>query len=91
MVIIKINLLLLLLLLLCLYRTIYFWIRHFIKVAFVYMELYILSIKENMKCQNSSGMFNYRIKFQFNIKIIIMWRNIRSSTKTIEFGKTFWY
>ena len=30
------------------------------------MEQYILSIKENMKCRDSSRMFNYRIKFKFN-------------------------
>ena len=27
------------------------------------MKQYILSIKENMMCQDSNGMFNYRITF----------------------------
>ena len=34
--------------------------------VFVYMEEYIISIKENMMYQDSNGMFNYRIKFKFN-------------------------
>jgi hypothetical protein len=32
----------------------------------VYMEQYIISIKENIMCQGSNEMFNYRIKFKFN-------------------------
>ena len=35
-------------------------------IMFVYMEKYILSIKNNMMYQNSNGMFSYRIKFKFN-------------------------
>ena len=30
------------------------------------MEQYIISIKENIICQDSNDMFNYRIKFKFN-------------------------
>jgi hypothetical protein len=30
------------------------------------MEQYIISIKENIMCQNFNEMFNYRIKFKFN-------------------------
>jgi hypothetical protein len=32
-------------------------------IVFIYMEHYILSIKENMIYQNSNRMFNYRIIF----------------------------
>ena len=32
----------------------------------VYMEQYIISIKENIICQSSNEMFNYIIKFKFN-------------------------
>ena len=32
-------------------------------IVFIYMEQYILSIKENMMYQDSNGMFNYRITF----------------------------
>jgi hypothetical protein len=53
-------------------------------------------------CQDSNGMFNYRIKFIFNLKIYIkimmckivrfqklMWRNIMRSTKSQKsFGFT---
>jgi hypothetical protein len=35
------------------------------------MELYIISIKENIICQDSNEIFNYRIKFKFNYKIYI--------------------
>ena len=35
------------------------------------MEQNIISIKENMIYQDSTGMFNYRIKFKFNQKIYI--------------------
>ena len=38
----------------------------FILFVFIYIELYILSIKENMMCQDSNRKFNYRIKFKFN-------------------------
>jgi hypothetical protein len=34
--------------------------------VFIYMEQYILFIKENMMCQDFNRMFNYRIKFKFN-------------------------
>ena len=34
-------------------------------ILFVYMEEYILSIKENKMCEESNGMFNYKIKFKF--------------------------
>ena len=30
------------------------------------MKLYIVSIKENIMCQDSNEMFTYRIKFKFN-------------------------
>ncbi len=33
---------------------------------YIYMEQYIISIKENIICQDSNDMFNYRIKFKFN-------------------------
>ena len=32
-------------------------------IMFIYMEQYILSIKENMMYQDFNGMFNYRITF----------------------------
>ncbi len=32
----------------------------------IYMEQYIISINENMMCQDSNGKFNYRIKLKFN-------------------------
>ena len=32
-------------------------------IVLIYMKQYILSIKENMMCQDSNGMFNYRITF----------------------------
>ena len=35
-------------------------------IVFAYMEQHILSIKENMMCQDFNGIFNYRIKFKFN-------------------------
>jgi hypothetical protein len=35
-------------------------------IVFIYMEQYIISIKENIICQDSHEMFNYRIKFKFN-------------------------
>ena len=60
-----------------------------------YVLQYIISIKENMMCQDSNEMFNYRIKFRFNQKIYIkimrckivrtqklMWRYIMRSTKS---------
>ena len=40
-------------------------------ILFIYMEQYILCIKENMMCQDPNEMFNYRIKFKFNQKIYI--------------------
>ena len=36
------------------------------RTGLVYIEQYILSIKENIMGQDSNGMFNYRIKFKFN-------------------------
>ena len=64
---------------------------------FIYIEQYILSIKENIICQDSNEMFNYRIKLNsikkyiyIYIKIMrckivrtqkLMWRNIMRSTK----------
>ena len=38
-------------------------------IVFTYMKRYILSIKENIICQDSNRMFNYEIKFKFNYKI----------------------
>ena len=35
-------------------------------IVFIYIKQYIISIKENKKCQDSKEMFNYRIKFKFN-------------------------
>ena len=35
-------------------------------IVFIYMEQYIISIKENIICQDSNEMFNYRIKIKFN-------------------------
>ena len=35
-------------------------------IVFVYMKKKIISIKENMMCQDYNRMFNYRIKFKFN-------------------------
>jgi hypothetical protein len=35
-------------------------------IVFIYMEQYIISIKENIMHQDSNEMFNYRIKFQVN-------------------------
>jgi hypothetical protein len=35
-------------------------------IAFIYMEQYIIFIKENIMYQDSDKMFNYRIKFKFN-------------------------
>ena len=32
-------------------------------IVFIYIEQYILSIKENIICEDSNGMFNYRIIF----------------------------
>ena len=34
--------------------------------VYIYMEQYIISIKENIMCQDSNEMFNYKIKFKFN-------------------------
>jgi hypothetical protein len=34
--------------------------------VFIYMEQYIIFIEENIMCQDSNEMFNYRIKFKFN-------------------------
>jgi hypothetical protein len=39
-------------------------------IVFIYMEQYIISIKENIMCQDSNEMFNYRIKFQFEKYIL---------------------
>ena len=35
-------------------------------IVLIYIEQYIISIKENIMCQDSNKMFNYRIKFKFN-------------------------
>jgi hypothetical protein len=35
-------------------------------IVFIYIEQYIISIKENIICQHSNEMLNYRIKFKFN-------------------------
>ena len=35
-------------------------------IMFVYMKQYIIFIKENMMCQDSNGMYNYKIKIKFN-------------------------
>ena len=35
-------------------------------IVFIYMEQYVISIKENIMYQDSNEMFNYRIKFKFN-------------------------
>ena len=35
-------------------------------IVLIYMEQYIISIKENIICQDSNEMFNYRIKYKFN-------------------------
>ena len=40
--------------------------KTFIIIVFIYIEQYIISIKENIMCQDSNEMFNYRIKFKFN-------------------------
>jgi hypothetical protein len=41
------------------YNCIYIYI-------YIYIEQYILSIIENLICQDSNGRFSYRIKFKFN-------------------------
>ena len=53
------------LLLLCLYIE-YIIILECIMIVFVYMEQYIIFIKENMMCNDINGRFNYSIKFKFN-------------------------
>jgi hypothetical protein len=35
-------------------------------IVFIYVEQYIIFIKENIICQDSNKMFNYIIKFKFN-------------------------
>ena len=35
-------------------------------IVFIYIEQYIISIKENIMCQDSNELFNYIIKFKFN-------------------------
>ena len=35
-------------------------------IVFVCMEQYIFFIKENLICQVTKRMFNYKIKFKFN-------------------------
>ena len=32
-------------------------------IGFIYMKQYIISIKENITCQDSNEMFTYRIKY----------------------------
>ena len=34
-------------------------------IVFIYMEQYIISIKEYIMCQDFNEMFSYRIKFKF--------------------------
>ena len=53
------------LLLLCLYIE-YIMVLYIYLIVLIYIEQYILSIKKNMRCQDSNEMFNYRIKFKFN-------------------------
>ena len=58
------------------YGTIYTSIRHLLWL-YLYIELYILSFKENMMCQDSNKKFKYIIEFKFNyqvyIKLIKLW------------------
>ena len=62
------------LLLLCLYIEYILVLDIYYDYVYIYIyierererEQYILSIKENMMCQDSNGMFNYKIKFKFN-------------------------
>jgi hypothetical protein len=35
-------------------------------IVFIYVEQYIIFIKEDIICQDSNEMFNYIIKFKFN-------------------------
>ena len=35
-------------------------------IVLIYMKQYIIYIKENIICQDSNKIFNYRIKFKFN-------------------------
>jgi hypothetical protein len=53
------------LLLLCLYIE-YIIILECIMIVFVYMEQYIIFIKENIMCNDLNRRFNYSIKFKFN-------------------------
>ena len=34
-------------------------------IIYIYMEQYIISIKENIICQDSNEIFNYKIKYKF--------------------------
>ncbi len=51
--------------LLCLYIN-YILALDIIMIVFVYIEEYIISIKENMICQDYNEKFNYKIKVKFN-------------------------
>ena len=35
-------------------------------IVLIYIEQYIISIKEIIMCQDSNKTFNYRIKYKFN-------------------------
>ena len=63
-------------------------------VLFIWNNIFFI-LKKNIMCQDSNGMFNYRIKFIFNQKIYIkimmykimrfqklIWQNIMRSTKS---------
>ena len=52
--------------LLCLYIKYIIILDIYYDCVNIYMEQYIISIKENITCQDSNEMFNYRIKFKFN-------------------------
>ena len=39
-------------------------------IVFIYIEQHIISIKENIMCQDSNEMFNYRIKILIQLKNI---------------------
>ena len=40
-------------------------------IVFIYIEQYILSIIENLMCQDSNGMFSYRINLNSIRKYIL--------------------
>jgi hypothetical protein len=45
-------------------------------IVFIYMKQYIIYIKENIMCQDSNEIFNYRIKFKFNYIYIYIYIKI---------------